>query len=159
MRYAEDLLYFFSINLHNSLLMGFETQTSWCKSINEPLVKPLDQMSFHKQRSSTQQRLDRWVTSEYSFKGKLEFDLHVSAYAFSFCKFYKFWLNSYCYILCNSFVLFFIFYSTLLIYIDLFYAFYCVINFYYILENLLQYTFIKFTACIQYIFKIYLSIV
>ena len=39
---------FFSINLHNSPLLGFETQTSWCRSINEPLLKPLDQGGFHK---------------------------------------------------------------------------------------------------------------
>ena len=35
-------VWFFSINLHNSLLLGFETQASWYRNINEPLVKQLD---------------------------------------------------------------------------------------------------------------------
>ena len=48
LRHAADLLYAVFPLIHIILpSSGIKTQTSWCRSINEPLVKPLDQWGFH----------------------------------------------------------------------------------------------------------------
>ena len=36
--------YFF---FHNLYFLGFESQTSWYRNINELLVKPFNEMDFH----------------------------------------------------------------------------------------------------------------